>query len=1118
MVSKPRVMHTFSGMWEDDDDLNIGREETLQQEKDQRGVQEGDFIPEPKSSSAPSTVTSSGPAASADARYSGDFWTQQAQSRAESQWKGVYDAVRSVVLGSMGRGMGVSPEKEKQLAINRVFGKGGMLEDFSRSMSSPGIEAGATLSGGTQRLQVLQQRKPPAGRKTGYTLEQWQKDYEFAQTDQADMQRAASTYNQQQRSLVQAYTDAATTLIDYIPEILRSGFDQDAIALAEVTARGQVNKANPYYKAPSVSSSNPSVMHTFGGMYDDDEDTVMGETFTPRDDSGAPPPMDTGGENMGMGGGNIDIGAPSGLFDPRVDNTGNTGNYEDTPLFNTPDGQPQGTGLTKPKGKWKELKNLDDYVTEVGQIVFYGGQFQQFTDGKWVPLQYLGEEGQAQNAYLWDQVLKSGITSQEFGSYRTFYDTKSGLVKVDRDIDAGVLFGLPEGEGQDIFNPSRFFGSRYNPDTGEYRDPFEIWKKAPREPDGPSNAEIFTPKAHKLQLERDAAEGGTTPGSRLPALGAGLSAEDTYNRLAGMSPPDWWPKDATGNLMVPWPPVQWSQPSPMADPIASFDASTFKQVQDAARQGAFGEGPMKEALGADPFGEAAIISEDVNGDGISEMFIRDTGGNMRQIAAQPRTPSVSIEDQIADALATNNFARAQDLKRFRDQPSDMERFEAALQFSQRPASSFELANIAAGNMPGGGVPAQSLNRAFSDIVGGYADPGMLTNRMLNADPELSSNAINAISSAGLGFDVPDTPERFQQAFEVLIQSGYTPASASTALGFSPGDIGRLEAAITPSYQRVGEGDQFLQEAFQNAFREYDFPTLMREGDRPSSIVNSALSTEPNRLSRHEQWLKDQAAKDVSRNMDYETGREASENVFDPNYGGAKFMQTGGPVAQTGGASPSTVQDVFGTGTPELADVLNRFPERTLGAETPEMGLPYSVYEGKIGTNLPQTSDQWQKRFDTAGVGGPTSAGTMPGMWEDEDDENLTREQRLARERQRRGAQAGDFSSTMSTPASNSRFPQGARQHSGLIVPSDMYNVMNREPLTSRQPALGASNLPIASMQAQRNMTPGGMAAYQSAAKFAGIPEDEFRYSLQTTNPGGFQSTMKKKTQRRPSYA
>ena len=1098
MVSKPRVMHTFSGMWEDDDDLNIGREETLQQEKDQRGVREGDFIPEPKSSSAPSTVTSSGPAASPDARHSGDFWTQQAKSRTESQWNGVYDAVRSVVLGSMGRGMGVSPEKEKQLAINRVFGKGGMLEDFSRSMSSPGIEAGATLSDHMENMRRSQRKKPPANRKGGYTLEEWQKDYEFAQTDQADMQRAVSTYNQQQRSLVQAYTDAATTLIDYIPEILRSGFDQDAIALAEVTARGQVNKANPYYKAPSVSSSNPSVMHTFGGMYDDDEDTVMGETLTPRDDSGAPPPMDTGGGGFGAGDGTgvsgMDIINEGIIGGEAGDPTGTQVNFpeaEDTPLFNTPDGQPQGTGLTKPKGKWKELKNLDDYdVAEVGQIIFFGGQFQQFADGQWVPLQYQGEEGQARNAYLWDQVLKSGITSREFGSYRTFYDTKSGLVKVDRDIDSSVLFGLPEGEGKDIFNPSRFFGSRYNPDTGEYRDPFEIWKKASREKGGLSNAEIFTPQAHKLQLEREGAASGTTSGNRLPSLGAGLSAEDTYNRLAGMKSPDWWPD------MVPWPPVQWSQPSPMADPIASFDASTFKQVQDAARQGAFGEGPMKEALGADPFAEGFIFSEDVNGDGISEMFIRDTGGNMRQIAAQPRTPSVSIEDQIADALATNNFARAQDLKRFRDQPSDMERFEAALQFSQRPASSFELANIAAGNMPGGGVPAQSLNRAFSDIVGGYADPGMLTNRMLNADPELSSNAINAISSAGLGFDVPDTPERFQQAFEVLIQSGYTPASASTALGFSPGDIGRLEAAITPSYQRVGEGDQFLQEAFQNAFREYDFPTLMRDGDRPSSIVNSALSTEPDRLSRHEQWLKDQAAKDVSRNMDYETGREASENVFDPNYGGAKFMQTGAPVTQTGGAFPSTVQDVFGTRKPELEDVLNYFPETTPQAT--------------MGTNLPQTSDQWQKRFDAAGVGGPTSAGTMPGMWEDEDDENLTREQRLARERQRRGTQAGDFSSTM--------IPQGARQHSGLIVPSDMYNVMNREPLTSRQPALGASNLPIASMQAQRNMTPGGMAAYQSAAQFAGIPEDEFRYSLQTTNPGGFQSTMKKKTQRRPTYA
>ena len=1096
MVSKPKVMHTFSGMWEDDEDLNIGRQETLEQEKDQRGVREGDFTPTPQ------TTTNTTSAISQDPRYSGDFWNQQAQSRTESQWNGVYDAVRSVVLGSMGRGMGVSPEKEKQLAINRVFGKGGMLEDFSRSMSTPGIEAGATLGGGTQRLQVMQRKKPPVDRKGGYDLEQWQKDYDFAQIDRTDMQRAVSTYNQQQRSLVQAYTDAATTLIDYIPEILRSGFDQDAIALAEVTARGQINKSNPYYKAPSVSSSNPSVMHTFGGMYDDDEDTVMGEAFTPRDDSGAPPPMDMGGGGFGPGDGTgvsgmdiINEGMIGGEAGAGPGTQVNFPEAEDSPLFNIPDEQPRGTGLTKPKGKWKELKNLDDYAAEVGQIVFYGGQFQQFVDGNWVPLQYQGEEGQAQNAYLWDQALKS-VPSQEFGSYRTFYDTKSGLIKVDRDIDSGVLFGLPEGEGQDIFNPSRFFGARYDPDTREYSDPFQLWKNSSREEGGLSNAEIFTPKAHKLQLEREDAASGTTSGNRLPSLGAGLSAEDTYNRLAGMSPPDWWPKDATGNLMVPWPPVQWSQPSPMADPIASFDASTFKQVQDAARQGAFGEGPMKEALGADPFAEGFIFSEDVNGDGISEMFIRDTGGNMRQIAAQPRTPSVSIEDQIADALATNNFARAQDLKRFRDQPSDMERFEAALQFSQRPASSFELANIAAGNMPGGGVPAQSLNRAFSDIVGGYTDPGMLTNRMLNADPELSSNAINAISSAGLGFDVPDTPERFQQAFEVLIQSGYTPASASTALGFSPGDIGRLEAAITPSYQRVGEGDQFLREAFQNAFGEYDFSTLMREGDRPSSIVNSALTTEPDRLSRHEQWLKDQAAKDVSRNMDYETGREASENVFDPNYGGAKFMQTGAPVTQTGGASPSTVQDVFGTRKPELEDVLNYFPETTPQAT--------------MGTNLPQTSDQWQKRFDTAGVGGPTSAGTMPGMWEDEDDENLTREQRLAREKQRRGTQAGDFSSTM--------IPQGARQHSGLIVPSDMYNVMNREPLTSRQPALGASNLPIASMQAQRNMTPGGMAAYQSAAQFAGIPEDEFKYSLQTTNPGGFQSTMKKKTQKRPTYA
>ena len=128
-------------------------------------------------------------------------------------------------------------------------------------------------------------------------------------------------------------------------------------------------------------------------------------------------------------------------------------------------------------------------------------------------------------------------------------------------------------------------------------------------------------------------------------------------------------------------------------------------------------------------------------------------------------------------------------------------------------------------------------------------------------------------------------------------------------------------------------------------------------------------------------------------------------------------------------------------------------------------------------------------------------------------EGLTTEefvQKFGIPRVRRGTQSGDFSSTM--------IPQGARQHSGLIVPSDMYNVMNREPLTSRQPALGASNLPIASMQAQRNMTPGGMAAYQSAAQFAGIPEDEFKYSLQTTNPGGFQSTMKKKTQKRPTYA
>lgn len=1074
-------------------------------------------------------------------RYTGDFWSRQAESQLAPQWDKVYNAVRGVVLGSMARGMGVSPEKEKQLAINRIFGAGGMLEDFQNTLSSQSSRVLNMPRGADNDIRSLQGNRPKGLKTDAYTVNAWQDDMNFMRSDQQDMSRAAELVGRNNQQLIKAYTDAATSLIDFIPEILKSGFDPDAIALAEYTARDKVNKSNPYYSAPQAPSSQPGVKHTFGGMYDGDEDTVEGETFIPRDDSGAPPPVVTEQPPMGMGGGNIDVGAPSGFFDdtPGAPSGSGDGSFTEPGVpggggFPGEPSGPAGTGYKKPKWETMQEKNRP---TLPGDIYWDGQNFVIYQDGKSKRLVDMGGEMAAKAFYLREK-LASVSGPKGLQGLRTLIDTQKGSATHEQYVVGDPDTLQPFQFNGQLFTPNILLNPQVTTDAeGAERlaNPFEEWLDA----NAGQNRQKFFPDSAKSMTPT------TADGAGYFAISGDLSAEETYNQLSTMPAPDWWPKGPNGEALATWPPVQWDQPAPWLEPVASFDATSFKKMQDAVLQGAFGKDALLALQGANPFEESQITTRDVNGDGISEMFIRDTAGNLRQIAAQPRTPSVSVEDQIADALASNNLARAQDLKRFRDQPTDMERFEAALEFSQRPASSFEIANIAAGNMPGGGVPAQSLNQAFADTLEGYEDTGMLTSRMLNADPELSSNAINTIAAANMGFDVPDSPERFQQAFEALIQSGFTPGDASTALGFSPGDISSLESAITPSYQRVGEGDPFLRDAFQNAFQEYDFNTLMNRDTPPSSITNRSLESETQQQTNHEAWLERQANKETARatqeQFDYETGREASENpmgVSDPFGLPPSFMQAGMPPTTTGGQRDQTVQGAFGTKDPKLADILNRFPENTPNAT--------------MGTNMPQTSEQWQDKLDAAyreergmvhafynpaggGVWKPVSAGTMQGMWEDEDDENLTREERLARERQKRGTQAGDFTQSMQSQqnrgvsgspyqsknqvgTSSPFMPTGARQHSGLIVPADMYNVMNREPLTSRQQVLSASNLPVASAQAQLNMTPGGMAAYQSAALSAGVPENEFKYAMGSTNPGGARSTTKKKTTRRPSYA
>ena len=124
-----------------------------------------------------------------------------------------------------------------------------------------------------------------------FKIAEWKQNIADRERDVEDKRRAMQLYDQTTNKQLGAMMKSADSLIKGVPEYVSSKFDPQYRTLIEGTAKNIMHKANPYVDERGQSYSQPSVTHTFGGMYDDDEDTVMGETFTPRDDSGAPPPV-----------------------------------------------------------------------------------------------------------------------------------------------------------------------------------------------------------------------------------------------------------------------------------------------------------------------------------------------------------------------------------------------------------------------------------------------------------------------------------------------------------------------------------------------------------------------------------------------------------------------------------------------------------------------------------------------------------------------------------------------------------------------------------------------------------------------------------------------------------
>ena len=1114
-VTRPQpsnVRHTFTGMYDDDDvapaptpqasmqgsiSPTTGSQQAaaarLQAAKDTRATQVDEPEPTPAVADAPTTQTGTVNTTEVSGvlseRDSGNFFTNDANRKIEAQWERIYPKLQEIIFGQMNTSRRANAQDEKDAAYNRIFGTsqgGGFIEDLRQSLSSGGepVKMRNALNDEIENLRRMKLR-PPESKHVDYQsgrsknpsmtnqewwpahyqarIAEWKQNIADRERDVEDKRRAVRLYEQTTNKQLGAMMQTAQKLIDDVPEYVNSGFDQEfRNNIMEDGARTIMYSANPYVDERGQSRTRQTVTHTFGGMYDDDEDTVMGETFTPRDDSGAPPPV---ADQPGAG--------------IPTDAEGDMNRESDPVATDMPDA---GTDpVVDPE------VNIDGVPTRE----------ELYPDAYGDP-----------NNEINPEVDPTRVTTDNRG------DISGEVIQVLGPDDPGFLAwldGLPE---------------------NHYIHKEDV------------NTQLAIYQNHREAL----GEGSGGPGRDPLQLPAGMSAESVLSQM--QKKPTWWPDE------LAWPPLRIGSIGGGGDqavtPTAQFDSSTFENIRESVRRGDFGLDRAEALRLADPMAIGEPFSQDVNNDGVDELFIRDPSGNIRQIRKEEPIRE-TIDQQIASALASGDVIRAQQLRRFNTQPTDMERFQAALDFSNRPASSFELANIAAGNYPlstigpdgqRGAMPGQPLNQSFDEMFGAYGgDTDALMSRMMNPDdpnavaPSLVGRTREALSAAH-GWELPETPEQFQASFSTLIQSGFNPATAARALGFMPDEVQSFNQAISPGFQRIGEGDQNLRNAFERAFGAPDFTQLVTPGRRPDTGLNQpqwwregmddfrggTVSPEAQRMARGEGGARvnwgitpgsiegiqppstRQGGDPYSSGTQEAFGREGQTPAIDPNVqAGPNFMNIGMPPTFTGG------QRIEQSGA------------------LPPSQIPSGLTPSRTSVNpMGQFSvDPSQRRtISTFGSGvGDTEYSHLELMLDDPDLSPQMRRDIERRIAQRRAAGGPGYQapnvmggqSFMDTLAS----PAFAENVGGHLFSQDAARVMRGqavdEPVGN---VFTAANMAPISTQAWQNLTPGSREEIQAFGQKMGISPEEFQRALGQQNPGRqtFSDTIKKNPQKRRQYA